>query len=116
MSKLFIIEDYTKDDGKIILFCLKGKLQFEITFDAEKFIDWMRDTDRFSTLMMEYVGGEAIGETEVMMSEDEYWSNCAYLSICNDLYEYVVLRLVAPHKLFNGTETALLTILNTASC
>ena len=110
--KLFEIEDYTKDEGNIILFCLKGKLQFEIKFSEDRFIQWMKDTDRFSTYIMEFAGGEAIGETSVMLDEDEYWSNSSYLSICNDLYEYVVLRLVAPHKLFNGTETALLTILN----
>ncbi len=114
--QLFTIEDFTKEDGNIILFCIKNKLQFEIKFSAEKFIDWMKRTDRFSTYIMEFVNGEAIGETSVVLTEDEYWGNSSYLSICEDLYEYVVLRLVAPHKLFNGTETALLTILNTASC
>ena len=110
--KLFQIEDYIKDEGNIILFCLKNKLEFEIKFDADRFIQWMKDTDRFSTYIMEFVNGEPIGQTDVMLTEEEYWSNSSYLSICEDLYEYVILRLVAPHKLFNGTETALLTILN----
>lgn len=110
--KLFQIEDYTKDEGNIILFCLKGKLQFEIKFAEDRFIDWMKHTDRFSSYIMEFVNGEAIGQTDVMLSEDEYWGNSSQDSIMQDLYEYVVLRLVAPHKLFNGTETALLTILN----
>lgn len=110
--KLFEIEDYTKEDGNIILFCLKNKLEFDIKFNEERFIDWMKHTDRFSTLIMEFVNGEPIGETSVMLNEEEYWGNSSQASIMQDLYEYVVLRLVAPHKLFNGTETALLTILN----
>lgn len=110
--QLFKIVDYTKDEGNIILFCLKGKLEFEIKFDQQRYIDWMKQTDRFNTLIMEFVNGEAVGETSVMLNEDEYWGNSSEVSIMQDLYEYVILRLVAPHKLFNGTETALLTILN----
>lgn len=110
--KLFEIEDYTKEDGQIILFCKKKELEFEIKFGEEKYINWLKYTDRMSVSEITYYQGAYSQTISAELTEHEYWGNFSYLSICEDLYEYVVLKLVAPHKLFNGTETALLTILN----
>ena len=109
MTKLFKIDDFVKDEGKIILFCSKNGKEFEIKFDGEKFIDWMRHTDRLNTQLNEWSGTDHIGYIDSIMSEDEYWG-LAQSCIASDLYEYVILRLVAPHELFNGTEKALLSI------
>lgn len=108
--KLFSLDDYVKDGDIITLFCSKQK-DFEITFSTEKFEDWLQQTDRLMTeiAMFNSVDYET---REVNISLDEYWG-CSDSYIKNDLYEYVLLRLVAPHELFNGTEKALLNILNT---
>jgi len=111
MANLFKIDDYTKDEGNIILFCSKGQKEFEIKFNGEKFIDWMRHTDRLNTQLNEWAGSDHIGYHDSIMSEDEYWG-LSDKEIKKDLYEYVILRLVAPHELFNGTEKALLSIVN----
>lgn len=111
VMKRFQIDDYTKEGENIILFCSNKGKDFELTFAREKFIDWLKDTDRFTSEIMEWVNGECTGPTSVLLTEDEYWGNCSYASICQDLYEYVILRLIAPHELFNGMEKALLNIL-----
>lgn len=114
MAKLFKIQDYTKDGEKIILFCIRGSKEFEISFLSERFMDWLRETDRLTTQMNEFSGSDHIGYIDSIMSEDEYWG-LTEKYITQDLYEYVILRLVAPHELFNGTEKALLTIINEAA-
>lgn len=111
MAKLFNIQDYAKDGDAIILFCCKGGKEFEIKFIADKFMDWLRETDRLTTQLNEFSGGEHIGYLDSIMSDDEYWG-LAEKYIMQDLYEYVILRLVSTHELFEGTEKALHNIAN----
>lgn len=110
IMKLFTIQDYVIEENKIILFIEKNGKEAEITFTLEKFELWLETSDRLLTEI--YIFGQEWpdGDTRmVRMDIEEYWQQpCNYIK--EDLYEYVILRLIAPHELFNGTEKAILSL------
>lgn len=111
--KLFEIQDWTHDDGSIVLFCKKGEQEFEIKFSQEKFEQFLHDTDRMLSEVAQFNDTDYT-TVDKMISIEEYYGN-ADAHIKQDLYEYLILRLVTPEKMFDRVETALSEILNTQS-